>query len=66
MCKWARKLKAFPSKNLDYITKDIRIAKVINSLGKVTKKVAKKLNKNKIDYIIIGGQAVLLYGEPRH
>jgi len=29
------------------------------------KKVSIELNKNKIPYMIIGGQAVLLYGEPR-
>ena len=28
-------------------------------------KIAKELNNNKIPYMIIGGQAVLVYGEPR-
>lgn len=28
-------------------------------------KLAKELNRNKIDYMVIGGQAVLIYGEPR-
>lgn len=34
-------------------------------LKKLLKKLAKKITKYKIDYMIIGGQAVLLYGEPR-
>ena len=29
------------------------------------KKLGKQLNKNNIPYMIIGDQAVLLYGEPR-
>ena len=29
------------------------------------KKIAQRLNKAKIPYMVIGGQAVLLYGEPR-
>lgn len=29
------------------------------------KRICKELNINQIPYIIIGGQAVLLYGEPR-
>ena len=28
-------------------------------------RIAKAFNENNIPYIIIGGQAVLLYGEPR-
>ena len=32
---------------------------------KLIKNLAFELNQNKIPYIIIGGQAVLLYGEPR-
>lgn len=32
---------------------------------KLLKKLARALNKNDIPYMIIGGQAVLLYGEPR-
>ncbi|MFZ8805475.1 MAG: nucleotidyltransferase, partial [Candidatus Calescibacterium sp.] len=29
------------------------------------KKIAKSLSKEGIEYMIIGGQAVLIYGEPR-
>ena len=32
---------------------------------KLIKKIAKQLDKGKIPYMIIGGQAVLLYGTPR-
>lgn len=32
---------------------------------RIISKIAKALNRNGIDYIVIGGQAVLLYGEPR-
>lgn len=32
---------------------------------KEIEKIAKVLRKRKIPYMIIGGQAVLLYGEPR-
>ncbi|MBM3713059.1 MAG: nucleotidyltransferase family protein [Actinobacteria bacterium] len=32
---------------------------------KLLTKIAKELDKNSIPYMIIGGQAVLLYGEPR-
>jgi len=32
---------------------------------KILKKVAIELNKSKVPYMVIGGQAVLLYGEPR-
>jgi len=32
---------------------------------KLITKIAKRLNKHRIPYMIIGGQAVLLYGEPR-
>lgn len=32
---------------------------------RVLKKIAFSLEKKKIPYMIIGGQAVLLYGEPR-
>ncbi len=32
---------------------------------KLLKKIAYELNKNQIPYMVIGGQAVLLYGEPR-
>jgi len=32
---------------------------------RLLKKIASSLNKNKIPYMVIGGQAVLLYGEPR-
>ena len=28
-------------------------------------RIARELNKNKIPYMVIGGQAVLIYGEPR-
>ena len=31
----------------------------------ILKKIAKELNKFRIPYMVIGGQAVLLYGEPR-
>jgi len=34
-------------------------------LEKLLKKIALQFKKNKIDYMIIGGQAVLVYGEPR-
>jgi len=34
-------------------------------LKNLIKKIAKEFKKNKIDYMIIGGQAVLIYGEPR-
>lgn len=34
-------------------------------MEKLIRKVVKELNKNSIDYIIIGGHAVLIYGEPR-
>ena len=34
-------------------------------LKKLIEKIAKEFQKNKIDYMIIGGQAVLIYGEPR-
>jgi predicted nucleotidyltransferase len=34
-------------------------------LKKLIKKIAKEFEKHKIDYMIIGGQAVLIYGEPR-
>jgi len=33
--------------------------------GALIKKIAKALDKEKIPYILIGGQAVLLYGSPR-
>lgn len=29
------------------------------------KNLAKALNRRKIDYMVTGGQAVLIYGEPR-
>ena len=32
---------------------------------KLLKKIANELNTNNIPYMVIGGQAVLLYGEPR-
>jgi hypothetical protein len=32
---------------------------------KLLKKIANELNNNNIPYMVIGGQAVLLYGEPR-
>lgn len=32
---------------------------------KLIKKIALKLSKQKVPYMVIGGQAVLLYGEPR-
>ena len=32
---------------------------------KILKKIAKELNKEAIPYMVIGGQAVLIYGEPR-
>lgn len=32
---------------------------------KLIKRIAKILSANKIPYMIIGGQAVLIYGEPR-
>jgi len=32
---------------------------------KLLKKVANELNTHNIPYIVVGGQAVLLYGEPR-
>lgn len=31
----------------------------------ILKKIAKQLNESKIPYMVIGGQAILLYGEPR-
>lgn len=34
-------------------------------IEKLIKKIAQHLDKNKIPYMIIGGQAVLLYGTPR-
>jgi len=34
-------------------------------LKNLIKRVAKEFKKNNIDYMIIGGQAVLIYGEPR-
>jgi hypothetical protein len=34
-------------------------------LEKLLKKISLKFEKNKIDYMIIGEQAVLIYGEPR-
>ena len=34
-------------------------------LEKLLKKIALEFEKNNIDYMIIGGQAVLIYGEPR-
>jgi len=34
-------------------------------LKNLLKNIAHKLNERKIDYMIIGGQAVLIYGEPR-
>jgi len=34
-------------------------------LKTLIKKIAKEFKKNKIEYMIIGGQAVLIYGEPR-
>ncbi|HEC78677.1 MAG TPA: hypothetical protein ENI34_05995 [candidate division WOR-3 bacterium] len=33
--------------------------------NKLLANIAKSLNTKKIDYMVIGGQAVLLYGEPR-
>jgi len=32
---------------------------------KLLKKIANELNTHNIPYMVIGGQAVLLYGEPR-
>jgi uncharacterized NAD-dependent epimerase/dehydratase family protein len=32
---------------------------------RLLKKIAASLDKNRIPYMVIGGQAVLLYGEPR-
>ncbi len=32
---------------------------------KLLQKIAKELNKNQIPYMVIGGQALLIYGEPR-
>jgi predicted nucleotidyltransferase len=34
-------------------------------LEKLLKKISLEFEKNKIDYMVIGGQAVLIYGEPR-
>jgi predicted nucleotidyltransferase len=34
-------------------------------LEKLLKKISLEFEKNKIDYTVIGGQAVLIYGEPR-
>jgi len=34
-------------------------------LKKLIEKISKEFEKHKIDYMIIGGQAVLIYGEPR-
>jgi predicted nucleotidyltransferase len=34
-------------------------------LKKLIEKIAKEFEKHKIDYMIIGGQAVFIYGEPR-
>jgi len=34
-------------------------------LEKLLKKISLEFKKNKIDYMVIGGQAVLIYGEPR-
>jgi predicted nucleotidyltransferase len=34
-------------------------------LEKLIKRIARHLDKNKVPYMIIGGQAVLLYGTPR-
>lgn len=34
-------------------------------LKELLKALAKEFNENKLDYLIIGGQAVLIYGEPR-
>ena len=34
-------------------------------IEKLIKKIARHLDKDKIPYMIIGGQAVLLYGTPR-
>jgi len=34
-------------------------------IAKMIKKISKQLDKDKIGYMIIGGQAVLLYGTPR-
>ena len=31
----------------------------------IISRIAKELNKEKIPYMIIGGHAVILYGEPR-
>lgn len=42
MYKWAKKLGVFSDKNFDYIEKDIKIAKVINSIGKINKKSSKR------------------------
>jgi predicted nucleotidyltransferase len=34
-------------------------------LKNLIKRIAKEFEKKKIDYMIVGGQAVLIYGEPR-
>lgn len=34
-------------------------------IEKLIKKVAQRLDEDKIPYMLIGGQAVLLYGRPR-
>ena len=34
-------------------------------IEKLIKKIAQKLDKDKIPYMVIGGQAVLIYGRPR-
>jgi predicted nucleotidyltransferase len=35
------------------------------ALKSLIKRIARELGKNEIDYMIIGGQAVMIYGEPR-
>ncbi|MCS7144150.1 MAG: hypothetical protein NZ879_03930 [Archaeoglobaceae archaeon] len=34
-------------------------------LRELIKRLAQKLDEKRIDYMLIGGQALLLYGEPR-
>ncbi len=61
---YARAMGAIPMENpLEGLDVIVTIAKVINSVS--LKKLSTALAKANIPYMVIGGQAVLIYGEPR-
>lgn len=67
--KLSKSLGKFPPKNyLEDIELDFKYARAINGimdLKELIKNLAKALDRNDIKYMITGGFAILIYGEPR-